>query len=65
MSHNTIHNDFLETYISQGSVATLLMCGGMFIGDFIANLLMKEFWKLVSLQCFDTVGWASGRASSP
>jgi len=44
-------------YISQGSVATHLNCGGMFNDDFITNLLpsltVEEFWKsqhLVKLQ---------------
>ena len=44
---------FLNTEISQGSVAKRLRCGGMFNDDFIANLLLslpvKEFWKLVSI----------------
>ena len=30
--------NFLNTYISQGSVATYLRCGGIFKYDFVANL---------------------------
>jgi len=44
---------FLNKEISQDSVATQLMCGGMFNNDFIANLLVslqvKEFWKSISI----------------
>jgi len=40
-------------YISQGSVATLLMCGGIFNNCFIANcpqnVPVKEFWKSVNI----------------
>jgi len=40
-------------YISQGSVATQLMCGGIFSNHFIANcpqnVLVKEFWKSVNI----------------
>jgi len=38
---------FLNTDISQGSVATRLGCGGIFVYDFITNFLLsltvKEF----------------------
>ena len=32
---------FLKTNISQGSVATCVRCGGIFIDYFIANLLLN------------------------
>jgi len=39
--------DFLNTDISQGSVATRLRCGGVFKYDFVTNfllsLIVKEF----------------------
>ena len=45
--------DFLNTDISQGSVATRLGCGGIFIYHFVTNfqlsLTVKEFWKLVNI----------------
>ena len=41
------NGDFLNTDISQGSVATRLGCGGVFVYDFVTNLLLsltlKEF----------------------
>ena len=41
------NGDFLNTDISQGSVATSLRCGGVFVNDFITNFLVslrvKEF----------------------
>jgi len=41
------NGDFLNTDISQGSVATLLGCGGVFACDFVTNFLLnltvKEF----------------------
>jgi len=44
---------FLNTEISQGSVATRLRCGGMFNNYSIANLPVslpvKRFWKSVSI----------------
>ena len=43
----------LKIYISQGSVATRLRCGGIFNGSFIANFLqivaVKEFLKSVNI----------------
>jgi len=43
---------FLNTDISRGSVATRLVCGGVFIHDFITNFLLsltvKEFEKIGS-----------------
>jgi len=43
----------LKIYISQGSVATQLRCGGMFSNQFITNFLqnvpVKKFWKSVSI----------------
>jgi len=33
--------DFLNTDISQGSVATLLGCGGVFKYDFVTNFLLS------------------------
>jgi len=47
------HCDFLNTDISQGSVATYLRCGGMFRYEFVANLPLslpaKEFRKPVNI----------------
>jgi len=47
------HSIFLNTDISQGSVATQLRCGGIVKEDFDANLLMnlsvKELWKSVNI----------------
>jgi len=44
---------FLNTDISQGSVATRLGCGGVFVYDFVTNFLLsltvKEFWKSVNI----------------
>jgi len=41
------NGDFLKTDISQGSVATRLGCGGVFVyyfvTNFILNLTVKEF----------------------
>jgi len=41
------NGDFLNTDISQGSVATRLGCGGVFVYDFVTNFLLsltlKEF----------------------
>ena len=41
------NGDFLNTDISQGSVATCLGCGGVFVYDFVTNFLLsltvKEF----------------------
>jgi len=41
------NGDFLNTDISQGSVATHLGCGGVFVHDFVTNFLasltVKEF----------------------
>ena len=33
--------DFLNTDISQGSVATRLGCGGVFLHDFVTNFLLS------------------------
>jgi len=48
------HSDgFYIFYISQGSVATQLRCGGMcsnhFIPNFPQNAPMKTFWQLVNI----------------
>jgi len=44
-----MNGDFLNTDISQGSVATRLGCGGAFVYDslqnFLLSLTVKEFWK--------------------
>jgi len=41
------YDDFLNTDISQGSVATRLGCDGVFVYDFVTNFLLsltvKEF----------------------
>jgi len=43
----------MNTDISQGSVATRLGCGGVFVYDFVTNFLMsltvKELWKSVNI----------------
>ena len=45
--------DFLNTDISQGSVATRLGCGGVFKYDFVTNFLLsltvKEFGKSANI----------------
>jgi len=44
---------FFDIHIPQGSVATYLMCGGIFKYEFVANLPLslpvKEFWKSVNI----------------
>jgi len=44
---------FFNSDISQGSIATRLGCGGVFVYDFVTNLLLsltvKEFWKSVNI----------------
>ena len=43
------NGNFLNTDISQSSVATRLGCGGVFVYVFVTNFLLslkvKEFWK--------------------
>jgi len=43
----------MNTDISQGSVATRLGCGGVFVYDFDTNFLLsltvKEFWKSANI----------------
>jgi len=40
--HLRLKNDnFLNTDNSQGSVATLLGCGGVFVYDFVTNFLLS------------------------
>jgi len=53
---------FSDIHISQGSVATYLRFGGIFKYEFVAYLSLSLLVK-DDLQCFDAVGWASGRAS--
>ena len=47
------NGDFFNTDISQGSVATHLWCGGVFVYDFVTNFLLslpvKEFWKSANI----------------
>ena len=47
------NGDFLNTDISQGSVATRLGCGGVFVYDFVTNFLpnltVKEFRKSINI----------------
>jgi len=40
----------MQIYISQGSVATQLSCGGIFSYHFITNqnVMVKNFWKSVN-----------------
>jgi len=44
---------FLNTDISQGSVATRLGCGGVYVFDFVTNFLLsltaKKIWKSVNI----------------
>jgi len=44
------NDDFLNTDISKGSVATRLGCGGVYVYDFVTNFLLsltvKEFLKI-------------------
>ena len=51
---------FFGIHISQGSVATRLGCGGVFVHDFATNFLqsltVKEFWKSANIRCRD-VTW--------
>ena len=51
--------DFLNTDISQGSVATHLVFGGKFKYSFVTNFLLsltlKEFWKSVN------IWWSHGK----
>jgi len=46
-------DEFYTFYISQGSVATQLTCGGMFNNHFTTNFsqnaAVKKFWKLVNI----------------
>jgi len=46
-------DEFYIFHISQGSVATLLRCGGMFGNHFITNFPqnapVKKFWKSVNI----------------
>jgi len=59
LCHNSLlhlllkNGNFLNTDISQGSVASCLRCGGVFVYDFVRNfllsLIMKEFWKSVNI----------------
>jgi len=39
------NGDFLNTYISQGSVATRLGCGGVLVHDFVTNFLLSPTVK--------------------
>ena len=47
------NGDFLNTDISQGSVATRLGCDGVFVYDFVTNFLLsltvKVFWKSANI----------------
>ena len=47
------NGDFFNTDISQGSVATRLGCGGVFVYDFVTNFLVsltvKEFLKSANI----------------
>ena len=36
------NDDFLNTDISQGSVATRLGCDGVFVYDFVTNFLLSQ-----------------------
>jgi len=47
------NGDFLNTDISQGSVATRIWCGVVFVYDFVTNFLLsltvKEFLKSANI----------------
>jgi len=51
--HTSDRRQFSDIHISQCSVATYLRCGGIFIHEFVANLLLnlpaKEFRKSVKI----------------
>jgi len=59
LKHNSLlhlllkNGDFLNTDISQGSVATCLGYGGVFVHDLVTNFLLsltvKEFWKSANI----------------
>ena len=58
MLHVLLKNgDFLNTDISQGSIATCLGCGGVFVYDFVTNFLLsltvKEFLQEAQLSPSD------------
>jgi len=40
------NGEFLNTDISQGSVATRLGCGGVFVYDFVTNFLLSLTLKV-------------------
>ena len=50
---NVILDQFLNTKVSQGSVATRLRCDGIFNDQFITQSLLsprvKDFWKSVNI----------------
>ena len=56
---NSLRMAIFWTHISQGSVATRLGCGWVFVYDFVTNFLLsltvKEFWKSVN------IWWSSGQ----
>ena len=41
-----------DIHLSHGSVATRLMCGGMFHNDFIANLSLSLSVKVIDYRLF-------------
>jgi len=45
------NGDFLNTYISQGSVATRLGCGGVFVYDFVTNFVLSLTVKVFLTHC--------------
>jgi len=51
--HISDYCQFSDIHISQGSVATYVMCGGIFQYDFLVNLplslTLKEFLKSVNI----------------
>jgi len=62
-THIAVFFQFFYIYISQGSVATLLRCGGIFTNHFIANspvsVTVKELWISVTIwqRCGQYTKW--------
>ena len=52
------NGDFLNTDISQGSVATRLGCGGLLIYHLVTNLLLSLTVKIVKISKYLVKLWA-------
>jgi len=55
------NGDFLNTDISQGSVATRLKCGGVFVYDFVTNFLLSLTLKNLKIGQYLLKLWARVR----